>query len=269
MGAITISRDFQTSGECLVSVKGCGALAVIGSNGATPKLWQLGLADTGIRIVPRFFHKDVIVDDFGPDVPAEVLVHLLDVTVHMNLIYYDTGVLESVMSESTGGSVDNLGAPTPGTYVGAGTPMGGGVPLLTKGNHYISLNLTAPQNGIPWHFPSAYLYQTPVELPIGTTASVCKLVWRAIAYTSPLVTNTLTTFSSDFITVDSLLVLSNLLDTQQITLAQFTMYKEQILNGETVTINLTQQKDVQTKSVKPVEIVSKGAVVFDRFLDVS
>jgi len=60
--------------------------------------------------------------------------------------------------------------------------MGNGRPLLTSGNHYLSLNLSAVKPATPWRFPACYLADRPIEYPLGTEKSVAVLNWRAIPY---------------------------------------------------------------------------------------
>lgn len=168
----------------MAKVKGSagGPLANISTRAA--KLWELGLAEENILVVPNFKHRDMNTDDFGPDCPADVMALLADVNIFMKLIHYDDSVVDGLMAEALGGSVDPVtGVATPGTMVGAGVPLGGGVALGTKGNHYVSLNLfTATVNSRPWRFPASYLAQEPVRYPVGTYASVVELVFRAIPY---------------------------------------------------------------------------------------
>lgn len=171
-----MARDFQVNGECLVTVKGNGAL---GDSQSVAKLWELGLAEGPIKIVPKFIHKGMAIDDFGPDIPAEMRWMLAEVSIHMTLIHFDPSILDDCVTESMGGQSS---APQAGTFVGAGTPMGGGVKPLQKGCHYISLNLASPLLLLPWRFPTSYLAESPFEFPLSTEKSAVTLHWKAIPY---------------------------------------------------------------------------------------
>ena len=175
-----MTRSLVISGESLVKVKGIGALA---DEAGAAKLWELGLSDGNpIRILPTFHHKDVHIDDYGGEVPAEVAWMLADCTIAMNLISFDRSVLMACIGQA-------MMTTTPGTMVGAGKLMGGGVPAMQPGNSYVSLNILSPIEQFPWRFPTTYLAQRPVEYPLGTGVSIVVLNWRAIPYgqTSPQV----------------------------------------------------------------------------------
>lgn len=181
-----MARDFQINGECLAMVKGHGALADLpmSSPDAAAHLWELGLTTESVTITPTWQHKDINTDDFGPNIPAELLWQLADVRIRMTLIHYDRDILRDCMIESMGGGslVDANGLFVDGTLAGAGQPMGNGLALFASGNHYISLNLTATSGGQPWRFPTSVLTAQPLEIPIGTKASLAVLNWRAIPY---------------------------------------------------------------------------------------
>lgn len=138
-------------------------------------LTELGLATGGITITPVFRHVDMHTDDFGPDVPADVMWMLAECHIDMTLVHYDQAVLLNCIKESMAGG-------TEGTMVGAGTPMGGLFALGSSTNHYMSLNITAPISGKPWRFPTAYLAEHPLELPLSNERTLAKLHWRAIPY---------------------------------------------------------------------------------------
>lgn len=208
-------RDFVINGECLVKVKGTGTLGVSGLcalvySGTNPptsfddavenvitaggqggeiandpinsgydltncaSLWELGLTSDQIRVIPKYFHQDRLVDDYGPNVPAETTWYLGECQIQMTLLHYDPVILEACVAESMCGKE--------GFMVRAGRPMGQGKPLFASGNHYISLNLLSPVLNYPWHFPSAYLADMPMTVPLGTEKSAVVLNWRAIPY---------------------------------------------------------------------------------------
>lgn len=168
-----MARDFVINGPTLVMVKGSEG------NENLISLAELGLAQEGVRVVPRFYHQDTHVDDFGPDCPADVLWDLAEVTVHMTLIHYDDAILTACVNESMGGAV------TEGTLVRGGTPLGGGHALFDSSCHFISLNLTSPALGRPWRFPGSFLTGEPVEFALGTEKTAAVLRWRCIPYGRP------------------------------------------------------------------------------------
>lgn len=176
-------RDIQINGPTLVLVKfGSQILQEESEEDPGPNVaLQLGLAEKGIRIIPRFVHRDVFADDYGPDIPAEVLWMLADCTIQMTLVHYDADILDICLSESMGGSSTGEA----GILAGAGMPMGNGQDFFAKNNHYISLNLTSPVLNNPYRFPSSYLSERPMELPLGTKRSLVELNWRAIPYRQP------------------------------------------------------------------------------------
>lgn len=161
-------RDYLRQGPCLVKVKGAAGSAIAA-------VQELGLATDQIRIMPRWKHRDIFEDSFGPDIPPETMWLLADVMISMTLNHVDLDILKACINESMGGSSD-------GTLVAAGRPMGGGVELFEANNHYISLNLLGSN---PWRFRACYLQERPVEWPVGTIVSNIQLNWRAIPYAFP------------------------------------------------------------------------------------
>ena len=167
-----------------------------------PSIYELGLSLDPIVITPKYHHHDVKVDDYGTEVPAEVMSNLSEVFISMRLVHYDHQVMLACLGESIGGynGVD-------GTLPPAGTIMGGGqVVPYSSGSHYMSLNIYSLDVGNRnWNFPSSYLAQQPVELPVGTRNSEAVLTWRAIpAHTYPIteprsVNKTLWTHSLDYV----------------------------------------------------------------------
>ncbi len=167
--------DFQVFGESLVLVKGFFFI----DNGATePSLYELGLCSDAIRITPNYVHKPIFTNDFGSEIPAEMMWMLSDVDIKMTLIHFDPEVLQACIRNSMGA----CGSLFQGTLMGAGTLLGRNKPTFTSGNQYISLNII---NGIgfnpedngrdvidPWNFPSTYLASpTPFMWPLGTEKS--------------------------------------------------------------------------------------------------
>lgn len=179
-----MAREFVIPSETLVKVKGG---AHFGSR-PIAILSELGLTSEEIRITPRFYHRDVPVDDFGRDeAPPEVRWGTAVVDIPMTLIHFDTDVLELCFAESMGGGrfIPGGGLPTAlaGTFPPAGRPMGAGLPLFSSGNHLISLSFVSAL-GAPWRFRAAYLTQTPFVYPLGTKAAAVDLNWRCIPYVS-------------------------------------------------------------------------------------
>lgn len=191
-----MARSIYVNGETLVEVKGGVHL----SGGPIGVLSELGLAEGQIAITPQINFRDVYVNDFGPDVPADVLTMLSSVKISMTLVNYDSHVLNICMDESMGGFGRQEAAVPPeisvggtfswygGAMPGAGTPLGGLKRIFDSGWHYISLNLTIGDEnftGDQWTFPKCYLSKMPVEIPIGNEYSKVKLEWTAIPYYDP------------------------------------------------------------------------------------
>lgn len=170
-----MARQFVINGETLVSV---WILDPTVNDPTTYVMAELGLAEKNVTIIPKYYHKDINVDDFGPNVPADVLAMIAECQIGMTLVNFDTEVLNKCLSESIGGG-------TAGTMPGAGIPMGATKPLYTKGNHYIGLYLQSPILEQPWYFPATYMPNPPMEFPIGTEKTLVKLTWRAIPYVVP------------------------------------------------------------------------------------
>lgn len=178
-----MARDLYIHGEALVTVKGARHTGIA-------NVVELGLSTDQITVTPRFKHKEMRADDFGPDIPADVIANLADATVRMTLVSFDDTILDVLMAETLGGyNTDNPVAP--GTlYAGAGKILGGYNALYTEDCHYFSVGLTqtAP-NGKPvpkpWRFPACYLTTQPLTIPLGTTRSLVELEFRAIPYAVP------------------------------------------------------------------------------------
>jgi hypothetical protein len=154
------------------------------------QLFELGLATGDVTVSPRFRHQEVIPDDYGDQVPAEVHTRLADASIRMTLVHFDAAVLSVCCSEAMGGAlVGGTTRPALGGAVGpAGMPLGGGVPVGSSGNHYVSLNVLANQSvpPLPWRFRSCYLDGNPATFPLGANRQGVELNFRAIPY-APLV----------------------------------------------------------------------------------
>lgn len=183
-----MARDFQINGEALILVKFGEHIPTqtpfaTGGDG-TSNLSELGLASDSIRISPNLKHKGVFTDDFGPDLPVEIMALMLDVSVDMTLIHYDDDILDACLAESTGADGNIFAAGVPAL---AGTLLGNNRTLLASGCHFMSLNIRSPILNKPYRFRSAFLTSPPLEFPIGTTKTAVKLSWKAIPYTTPTV----------------------------------------------------------------------------------
>lgn len=165
-----MARGFVVPGATLVRVKGSSASGI-------DTLSELGLTSDEIRVSLRFAHTDLKVNDYG-DAPPDVKVEPLDATIRMTLVHYDRDVLRYCVMESMGG------ATTEGTLVAGGRLMGGYNAPFEANCHFISLNLVTENSADEIRFRAAYLTGPPVEIPIGTKASLVSLTWRAIPYAS-------------------------------------------------------------------------------------
>lgn len=173
-------RSYNVYGETLIRVKGGPQSSLITST-------DLGLTNEPIVITPRFYHKDIPVDDFGPEVPAEILRMPVDISIQMTLVHYDATVLALCTRETLGNSPDILNLD--GVLGSAGEPMGKALALFARGNRYISVNLISglflAQGKRPIRFRCCYLDGKPLEIPLGTTRTLVKLNWRCIPYVQP------------------------------------------------------------------------------------
>lgn len=191
--AKTVGRDFQIYGEALISVRGNGNL---GSGGGSIK-WELGLAEGPITITPAYHHNPVNTEDFA-DVPVDMQWMLDEVSIRTRLIHYDPLVLSWTLAESRGGIWTNhtapqivngvptllpgLGNTKEGAYVGAGSLLGKGLPLLASGNNFVRLYVESATQVMPWRFLSVYVPTPPLEIPLGTEKTGLEIEWRAIPY---------------------------------------------------------------------------------------
>lgn len=190
-------RDYYINGETLVRVRFGDQVPSSISNidclgGNCTNLSELGLTSESIQITPNYYHRDIHIDDFGREVPAEVMAMLSDCNIQMTLIHYDPDILDVCLSESLGGSALGYAVRTDGTLAPAGSMLGGYKGFLTSGYHFISLNLVPGTNfvgganeALDWRFPAAYLTGPPMRLPLGTKKSLTVLNWRAIPYPRP------------------------------------------------------------------------------------
>ena len=125
---------------------------------------ELGYAENAVKIVPRFHHKDIYADDFGPDSPALILWMLADFTIEMTLVYFDQTVIYNAIKDAMGGG-------TLGQFAGAGTPING---------KQLDIESSTDATGNNWSFPKAYLAERPMEWPLGNERSLVHLTFRAV-----------------------------------------------------------------------------------------
>ncbi len=139
----------------------------------------MGLSDGPIRPSPVCKHRAIHVDAWGgaAGAEAETQFMLAEVMIPMTLIHFDMSVLRTCIGESMGGSVVD------GTLQRAGVRLGGNSPRFAANNHYIGLNITSPDGGLPWRFYFCYLMGTPAVIPLGTEKSVVQLNWKCIPFT--------------------------------------------------------------------------------------
>ncbi len=163
-------RDLFINGESMVSVKG-------NTNTSIALLTQLGLSDGDIKVSLQSSFDDVQVDAWGGKMPMEVQYKLTAANLTMTLVHFDRDVVNACIRESMGGTgaIGQVGR--------AGTRLGGGAARFAVNNHFIGLNILSPVGNIPWRFYYAYLADSPLEFPLGTTRSVIQMQWRVIPYT--------------------------------------------------------------------------------------
>lgn len=193
---MTVTRDYVINGETMVFVRFGEHIQSPMSpmvSGIDPAIlpgpayeWQLGLTAGEIRVSPRPKFRDINVDDYSPEVPAEVLANIADADIRMTLVHYDPQILDICFGESMGG-INPVGPWAAGQMVGAGTMLGGGLPIYSSGSHYIGLRLSSPVLNRPWRFPTCYLTGSPLEIPLGTERTLAVCGWRAIPYGNALV----------------------------------------------------------------------------------
>jgi hypothetical protein len=172
-----MARGFTVYGEVMVYVTG----AIFDNT-----LVELGLCTDSIQIAPRIKNREIMTDDFGDEVPAEVMAKMTDALVTMTLIHYDEETLSDCVRQSMGGVQlgsnpdwqDGVCGPT-------GRTMGGGVPLGYFGNRYVTLYLMSAVDARPWRFPATYILDG-YDYPVGSKASEVQLTFRAIPYISPV-----------------------------------------------------------------------------------
>ncbi|MCC6425110.1 MAG: hypothetical protein IT447_16675 [Phycisphaerales bacterium] len=166
-------RDIVINGESMVTVKGNAFVSGLRS------VSQLGLTSESITVSPRLYHYELKANDFGPNVPAEVMNNIAEVRIFMTLVHFDYQILRDCISES------QAGMPTFGALAPAGMTLGRGASLYSSGCHWMSMSISSTDERFPWTFPTAYIPTPPLEIPLGTERSLVRLEWRAIPYKVP------------------------------------------------------------------------------------
>lgn len=179
-----MARDWFPNSETMVYVQGA-----VGTD--IEDVSELGLTDGPVRIKFLTKHKEIFVDDYGPDVPAELLGMASEARISMDLVHFDFLVLAECIKASYGGPPNE-----DGTMTGVGWPIGCGLPYSPEDpvdarfvNRYVRLSiatLVPPGRGrLPWTFYSCVLTGEPVEIPLGVERSIFRVNWRAIPYSPP------------------------------------------------------------------------------------
>lgn len=162
-----MARDLFINGPATISIGGSPA-----SLSGSP---SLGLTSDQVRISPKTYYKPIHVDDYGGEVPADLLFMLGTVDISFTLIHFDRTILDTCISESMAGG-------TVGTMQAAGTPMAASFPAGAGSNHFLSLSIASSVGNKPWTFPTAYLSEQPIEFPLGNDRSLVACNFRAFPY---------------------------------------------------------------------------------------
>ncbi len=166
-----MARDFQVTGECMVSV-------LLPQPSASVGFQQLGLAQDPCSVTFQIGHKDLKVDAWQ-GAPPEIQIMLGTATISFNLIHFDKTILDELHRFSEGYAAGGAG-----NVRRAGYRMGGNVGLYLSGNNFCGLYLSAPVNGQMVHFPATHLVAPPYEYSLGTDSQVVRVQFRGIPYTA-------------------------------------------------------------------------------------
>lgn len=194
-------RSFVVTGETMLSVKGGQHYSGL----PIALVSQLGLSLGNVTYTPTFKTRDMIVDDFGPNVPAAVQTMMSEIIVSTTLVNYDEDVLNILMDEAMGGGGWAFTQGAAGSFTGQGKPLDGGRNIFMSGNHMISLNilnmstLTAVNNGVnvtgvattsgtinTIRVRNAYLLNQ-VQFPLGNKVQAVNVQFRGLPYQAPLI----------------------------------------------------------------------------------
>ncbi len=145
-------------------------------------LSELGLCTRGgVTITPTFYHTPVNINEFGPNIPVELLNDLMLVDVSFTLSHYDLDILNIMMAESVGGAPFTPGPsirPITGTFNKRGTLLGGGRQMYASGNHLFSVGIT--WEDFPFTFISCHL--NGPQFPVGVETSYPRVSVRCFPY---------------------------------------------------------------------------------------
>lgn len=173
-------RGYVVYGEFIVYVSGGN---IPNEDGRTDLKVELGLTADPVRILPRYNHRDVYTDDFGPDTPVETLWNMGEAALLMTLVHYNPTALSFCMSSAMGGPLNFPVGGVDGFMAPGGTAMGRGRALGVTGNSYMTVYLQPAQNNFePYRFLACYLDSKPLEIPYGTERTLARLNWRVIPY---------------------------------------------------------------------------------------
>lgn len=128
----------------------------------------LGWGEHGVDIDIQQSHFDVIVDYYGPNVPAEVQAMLQTATISTNLVSFEWSVLNNALSQTQAGAAAGV-MPAAGKLLGA------------NGN-FKPLVIASSMDNVPWTFPSTYLIS--MGPTIGTVRTIIPIVFRALPYSA-------------------------------------------------------------------------------------
>jgi hypothetical protein len=172
-------RGFFINGPCLVEI---GFPAQYGGSG----LEELGLSTDSVQVIPHFEHYEKHIDNFGPNVPADLIGLGGWAEVRMTLVHFNPVVLRACINESLAGGFGAFGGQFTGLLGPIGEMFGNGVKAYRgTGSHFVGVCLTSPYIGFPWRFLSAVL-QDQATWPLGTKTSMVDLSWKCLPrITSP------------------------------------------------------------------------------------
>lgn len=172
-----MGRQYQVNGETLVKLKGGTHLQNFGMSGSA--VVTLGVAADPITISYNLNHLDIHTDKYTQEKPVDVMWMGADAIIKMNLIHWDNDILNTAVSEAMDGY-------DPDALVSGGT----GIPGLTLGHNldpyssgcrYMGLGLTSTVTS-GRSFPTCYLHQQPIQMPLSTEKSIVQVTFRAIRY---------------------------------------------------------------------------------------
>lgn len=175
-----MARDFLVNGETMIYCKGQAGSAIASTQ-------ELALAADPVRITLNYYHRDINLDAWGGQVPADTQFMLADATIRFTAIHLDRAIMSECYRLSQCGP-----SGYPGLMGRAGQRMGNNQALFSAGsaatganagNFYITLGLSSPVGQLPWQFFYCYLTGTASEWPLGTEKSMVPMTWRAIPFT--------------------------------------------------------------------------------------